>query len=70
MTGFTATEIISHFNLIAEDQGCSMRFHDWGILEIQGTPEKQEQCVQVMESVLGYYLFIDDIPDTLLGWPV
>lgn len=70
MTGFSEIEFISHFNLIAESQGCSMTFHDRGSLEIQGTSEKLEACAQVMESVLGYYLFLDEIPDMLLGWPV
>jgi hypothetical protein len=27
MTGFSEIEFISHFNLIAESQGCSMAFH-------------------------------------------
>jgi len=70
MTGFTEPEFLSCFSFITEDQGCSMIFHDQGFLEIQGTPAKLEACSQVIESVLGYYFFNEDIPETLCGWPV
>lgn len=63
------THFLSCFNLIAEEHGCRMHVGD-DMLEVEGTIDQRIKCDKALEDILGFYLYFDNIPETVLGWPV